>query len=96
MKKSEIPKFGVLEGVKVVHATLSTAGPFAAELMADFGADVLWIENSAMTDFARGGSGMLAESERRNQRTLSLNIPSPEGRKVFLRVLKDADIFIET
>jgi L-carnitine CoA-transferase len=98
LKKSEIPKFGVLEGVKVVHATLSTAGPFAAQLMADFGAEVLWIESPVMPDFARGrgASGMLAESERLNQRTLSLNIPSPEGRRVFLRILKDADIFIET
>ncbi len=98
-KKESIPKFGVLSGVKVVHATVSTAGPFGAEMLAEMGADVIWIESALVPDVNRLGNsfsvGLAAESERRNQRTISLNIPTPEGKEVLFNLLKDADIFIE-
>jgi L-carnitine CoA-transferase len=94
-EKTVVPVFGALSGVKVVNASLTIAGPFAAQMMADFGADVIWIESPLMMDIARTGSQMLGQQDRRNQRTISLNIPSPEGREIFLKLLKDADIFIE-
>jgi len=50
---SEIPKFGALQGVKVVYASLSLAGPFAADLMAEYNADVIWIESAIAPDPAR-------------------------------------------
>lgn len=93
--KTNVPKFGVLEGVKVVHATQSAAGPFAAALMADWGAEVVWVENPGAVDVTRWMK-YLMEQDRRNQRSISLDIPSPEGRKVFFRLIKDADIFIES
>lgn len=93
--KTIVPEFGPLAGVKVINASLTIAGPFAAQMMADFGADVIWIESPLMMDIARTGSQMLGQQDRRNQRTMSLNIPSPEGREIFLKLIKDADIFIE-
>ena len=45
MRRTDIPQFGPLQGVKVVHSSISIAGPFCAQLMADMGADVIWIEN---------------------------------------------------
>lgn len=50
-----LPEFGVLSGVKVVHCTQTTAGPFAAEILADYGADVIWIENIKAPDMIRLG-----------------------------------------
>ncbi len=98
-KRSDIPKFGVLSGVKVVSATVSTAGPFTAQLLAEMGADVIWIESPLSPDVNRlvnaFSAGLAAESERRNQRNFSLNIPSPEGKEVFLKLIEDADIFLE-
>ena len=98
-KRSDVPSFGVLAGVKVVSATLSTAGPFATELLAEMGADVIWVENSGAIDVCRlpnGYShGLAAESERRNFRALNMNTNTPEGRQILLDLLKDADIFIE-
>ncbi|WP_258361132.1 L-carnitine CoA-transferase [Moorella sulfitireducens (nom. illeg.)] len=95
-KRTDIPEFGPLSGIKVVHATMSVAGPIAAQLMADYGAEVIWIESPLSPDIARTGTGATAQQDRRNQRTIALNIPSPEGKEIFLKLIEDADIFIET
>jgi L-carnitine CoA-transferase len=86
---------GVLEGVKVIHATSSIAGPLAAALMADWGAETIWIENPSTQDPLRWRTVMI-EQDRRNQRSILLDIPSAEGRKVFFKLIKDAHIFIES
>jgi len=78
-----------------MHATNSVAGPFAAEMMAEYGADVIWLENNIFPDYQRAGTGTTAEQDRRNQRTISVDIPSPGGKEIFLRLLKNIDIFIE-
>ncbi|UWG96680.1 L-carnitine CoA-transferase [Dehalobacter sp. DCM] len=94
--KTVVPEFGPLSGVKVVSAALAMAAPFAVMMMADYGADVTWIESPLMPDISRVGPGMLGQQDRRNQKSVSLNIPSPEGREIFLKMLKDADIFVES
>lgn len=94
-KRSEIPQFGPLQGVRVVHATLSLAGPVACEFMAELGADVIQIETPFAVDTARLGGGWTAEQDRRNQRNISLNCASKQGKEAFLRIIKDADIFME-
>jgi L-carnitine CoA-transferase len=91
---TDIPKFGALQGLKVVHTSTALAGPFAADLMADYGADVLWIENALAPDPSRT-TPSIVDIDRRNQRNISLNILSPQGREIFLKLLKDADILIE-
>jgi L-carnitine CoA-transferase len=92
----ELPVFGPLAGVKVVHATQFTAGPFAPLLLAEYGADVLWIENAAAPDVMRVSRSANNEAERINQRGIALNIPSPEGREVLAKLLADADVFVES
>ena len=98
MRRTDIPQFGPLQGVKVVHSSISIAGPFCAQLMADMGADVIWIENPKAPDIARGGGfhqGWSVELSRRNMRSMALDIPSEKGREVFLKMLAATDIFIE-
>jgi len=97
MKRNEAPAQGPLQGLRVAHCSLSVAGPFAAQMMADLGADVIWIENPRMPDIARDldGKGRAVDLDRRNQRTISLNVPTAEGSDVFARLLVDLDIFIE-
>lgn len=94
-QKSDIPQFGLLQGLKCVNAALSTAGPWAGALMAEWGADVIWVENVKGIDVLRGKGGMAAEHERRNMRTICLDVAKPDGKKILLGLLKDADIFIE-
>lgn len=88
------PSFGVLDDVKVVYAAVELAAPRAADLMADWGADVTWLENTGAGDTIRD-TAWIKQQERRNQRSVSLNYFSDEGKKVFLNMIRDADIFIE-
>lgn len=92
----QAPDFGPLAGLKVVYAGQALAGPFAANLMAEMGADVLWVENPQEPDVARSAARWVFEMERRNQRTIALNVPTPTGTDVLLRLLSDADVFIES
>lgn len=89
------PAFGNLHGLKVVYSAVEIAGPEAAQLMAEWGADVTWIENTFNGDSMRD-TAYVKELERRNQRSLSLDIFSEEGREVFLKLIETADIFIES
>lgn len=94
-KRTEIPQFGVLSGVKVIHNSVSIAGPFAAELYADYGADVVWIENPAAPAMNRVGTGNSWQQDSKNMRNISMNIFNGEGKEIFLTMLKDTDVFIE-
>lgn len=94
-KHTEIPTFGTLDGVRVALSGISIASPFAATLLAENGADVVWIENPKMPDPAHTPYGLAGPQDRRNMRSLTLNIASAEGREVFLKLMAQTDIFIE-
>lgn len=88
------PSFGPLAGVKVAFSAMEVAGPFSAQMLAEWGAEVIWIENSKYPDTIRVQKNY-KELCRRNLYSLSLNIFSDEGKKVFFDLIKDVDIFIE-
>ena len=90
-----LPDFGCLQGVRVVHQTGSTAGPFAVQLLADQGADVVWLESSLIPDLTRMSKSWSLDAERRNQRGMGLNLPTPEGKEVLFKLLADADVYVE-
>jgi L-carnitine CoA-transferase len=91
----EVPDFGPLSGVRVVYSGIAIAGPWASTVLAELGADVLWLENAIAPEYTRDLRPLLIEQERRNQRNLALNIPTPAGREIFLKLLSKADVFIE-
>lgn len=93
ISKDQTP-FGPLAGVRVINAASSVAGPFATALMADWGADVIWIENPKVPELTRGN--LSPQDNRRNQRNISLNIRSDEGREVLLKLVETADIYVES
>lgn len=74
---------------------MAQAAPFGVSFLADFGADVIWLENALMPDVRRSLRTRTVEPDSKNQRNLALNIPSEEGRKIFSELIKDAEIFIE-
>lgn len=89
----KIPEFGPLRGLKVVLSGTAYAGPVAAGIMADYGAEVISVESARAPDMVRGGQ--FFEAAHRNQKAIALNIPTPEGKEIFLKLLKKTDIFIE-
>lgn len=97
MKRSEIPQQGVLQGVRVVVSAVSIAGPFAGEIMAEMGAEVIQIESPRNPDYSHGGNdpGWMGDAMRRNMRVITLDVVKPKGREAFLKLMKETDIFIE-
>lgn len=93
-KKVTTPKFGPLSGMKVVFSAIEIAGPFSAQMFAEWGAEVIWIEHAAYGDTIRVQPNY-PELSRRNLHALSLNVFSEEGREIFLKLIEDADVFIE-
>ncbi|MCL2736776.1 MAG: L-carnitine CoA-transferase [Propionibacteriaceae bacterium] len=88
------PSFGTLDDVRVVYAAVELAVPKACCFMADWGADVTWIENTAAGDTIRD-TAWIKQAERRNQRSIALDYFSPEGTEVLLKMIENADVFIE-
>ena len=89
------PQFGNLSGVRVVFSAVEVAGPTPAHLMADWGAEVIWIEHSKYGDTIRDQKNY-QEVSRRNMYSLSVDIFSEEGKNVFLKLMETTDILIES
>ncbi|SLK08752.1 CaiB/BaiF CoA transferase family protein [Novosphingobium mathurense] len=89
-----------LHGLRVLDAATLFAGPVAAMLLGDFGAEVIKIEHPK-GDAARthGGSkdgvSLWWKMFGRNKRTVSLNLSRAEGQDIFRRLARTADIVIE-
>ncbi|WP_243544482.1 L-carnitine CoA-transferase [Pseudodesulfovibrio tunisiensis] len=94
-KKLQTPKFGPLSGMRVVFSAIEIAGPFSAQMFAEWGAEVIWIENTAYADTIRVQKNY-PELSRRNLYALSMNIFKDEGREAFLKLIETADVFIES
>lgn len=92
---------GPLAGLKVIDAGNMIAGPLAATQMADFGADVIKIELPKSGDSMRhwapmkNGKSLWWKVIGRNKRLVTLSLSCEEGRGIFRRLIKDADILIE-
>ncbi|HKE74459.1 MAG TPA: CoA transferase [Acidimicrobiales bacterium] len=90
---------GPLEGVLVLDLGIIVAGAETGRILADAGADVIKVESSAFPDGMRAASpdpmtDALAVAHR-NKRSLGLNLRSPEGKDVLLRLAAGADVVLE-
>lgn len=91
----------LLAGVRVLDVSTVIAAPFAAGLMADFGADVIKIEQPEGGDpFRRLGPYHHGESMRwaamgRNKRCITLDLRKEQGKELFLQLVKESDVVIE-
>lgn len=94
-KKINTPEFGPLSGVRVVFSAMEIAGPFSAQMMAEWGAEVIWLEGTSYGDTIRVQKNY-SQYFRRNLHSLSINIFSEEGKEAFLKLIETADIFIES
>jgi len=90
-----------LSGIKVVEIGTLIAAPFAARMMAEFGAEVIKIEAMGQGDPLRKwrklheGTSLWWYLQSRNKKSLALDLKSPEGLDLIKQLLGDADVLIE-
>lgn len=90
-----------LSGIKVIEIGTLIAAPFAARLMAEFGAEVIKIEALGQGDPLRKwrklheGTSLWWYLQSRNKKSLALDLKSPEGLGLIKQLLGDADVLIE-
>ncbi|MFD0064413.1 CaiB/BaiF CoA transferase family protein [Streptomyces sp. NPDC056690] len=90
-----------LQGLRVLDLATLFAGPLAATMLADFGADVIKVEHPRKPDPSRGhgpskdGVGLWWKLLGRNKRNITLDLSTPGGREILLKLVADADVLIE-
>ncbi|HET6794314.1 MAG TPA: CoA transferase [Acidimicrobiales bacterium] len=82
---------GPLAGVRVLDLGAIIAGPFAASLLAELGADVVKVE--PLTGDSFRGPGFAAYNK--GQRGMAVDLSRPEGRSLFLRLVERADVVVD-
>ena len=95
---------GILSGLRVIDCGTYVAGPASATILSDFGADVFKIERPQGGDLYRTLSDLpgFAKADvnwgwiltSRNKKSVALDLSSPQGREVLIRLVKTADVFV--
>ena len=95
----------ILSGIRVLDLTNVLAGPFATLHLALLGAEVIKVENPKDGDLARKlgnvpalndqlmGTSFLAQNS--NKKSVTLNTKTPEGKEIFKKLVKTADVLVE-
>lgn len=90
-------------GIRVLDVTQVMAGPFCTMMLADLGADVIKIEPAGTGDQTRRAMGFKMKGDdsmgfmnlNRNKRSIALNLKNPAGKKIFLKLVEQADVLVE-
>jgi crotonobetainyl-CoA:carnitine CoA-transferase CaiB-like acyl-CoA transferase len=93
---------GALAGVRVLDVATFVAAPFCGTIMAEFGADVIKIEQPGEGDSLRrfgtmteAGDTLVWMSEARNKRSVTLDLRTPEGADLFRKLVVQSDVVLE-
>jgi len=90
-----------LQGVKVIELGTLIAGPFCARLLAEFGAEVIKIEQPGSGDPLRKwrklhqGTSLWWYAQARNKKSVTLDLKQPEAQEIVRKLAKGADIVVE-
>jgi crotonobetainyl-CoA:carnitine CoA-transferase CaiB-like acyl-CoA transferase len=97
-----------LHGIRVIELARVLAGPWAGQMLADLGADVIKVENPDGGDDTRGWGPPFVEgkdgenlsaayyhSTNRGKRSIAVDFSTPEGQDIVRQLVADADVFIE-
>jgi crotonobetainyl-CoA:carnitine CoA-transferase CaiB-like acyl-CoA transferase len=95
---------GILSGLRVIDCGTYVAGPASTTIMSDFGAEVVKIERpqggdlyrfmAALPGFAKADLNWAWILTSRNKKSVALDLSSPQGRAVLIRLVKTADVFV--
>lgn len=88
-----------LSRFKVLDLTHARAGPAGVRVLADWGADVLRIEQppaaEELDEVVGKREGSDFQNLHRNKRSMCINLKSEEGKRIFMRLVEDADVIME-
>ncbi len=96
-----------LAGIRVLDLSRLLPGPFATQMLANLGAEVIKIERPPMGDYARAmppyitlsddhAEGSVFAQNNQYKQSIAIDFDEPRGREVILRMCKQADVFIES
>lgn len=96
----------VLSGIKVIDLTQLIAGPYCTKMLGDYGADIIKIEKPWGGDIARQVAPFAGDDPHieksglflhlnTNKQSITLNLKSETGRKIFLKLVENADLLVE-
>lgn len=90
-----------LDDIRVIDAAVLFAGPLAATLMGDFGAEVIKIEHpkgdpARSHGFQKGSGSLWWKLVGRNKQTITLNFSTPKGQELMRGIVQNADVLIES
>src|ERR1700722_1484945 len=95
---------GILSGLRGIECSTYIAGPAAAAILSDFGAEVIKIERPPYGDpyrYLGQVPGMPVSDQNycwilddRNKKSLALNLEDPDAREALIKLVKTADVFI--
>ena len=87
---------GPLAGLKIIEMAAIGPVPLAGQLMADLGATVIVVDKTLDTTLDKKGYFQPTEDiNRRNKKSVAINLKSDEGRDVFLALLRSSEVLIE-
>lgn len=92
---------GALAGIRVIDASRVLGGPFCGQILGDHGADVIKVEPPMGDETRAWGPPFVGDAAsyfigvNRNKRDVSIDVTQPLGQELLLRLLEDADVFIE-
>ncbi len=89
-----------LEGIRILDVSTLFAGPLAATILSDFGADVIKVEHPRGDPvrhhgYSKDGVPLWWKMLSRNKRTVTLNLSTAEGQDIMCRLVEDSDVLIE-
>jgi len=94
------PPHGPLSGIRVLDVATIYAGPLAAMLLGDYGADVIKVEHpkgdpARTHGHSKDGHGLWWKVISRNKRAITCNLSMPRGQELFLKLVAQTDVLVE-
>ncbi|MGG1674358.1 CaiB/BaiF CoA transferase family protein [Neobacillus sp. NRS-1170] len=91
-----------LTSLRILDLTRLLPGPYCTMLLADYGAEVIKIEDTGLGDYVRANSPKIGEnsalfhSVNRNKKSVCLNLKTDKGKEIFLKMAENADVVVES